>query len=293
MIHAAIPSHIRSQTINVKDSYMHYLESGAGHPIILLHGNPTSSFLWRNIIPHLEQKGRCIAVDCIGMGQSGKPDIQYRLVDHIAYIDAFLDALGVANMTLITHDWGVAIGLSISSRYPDQVQAIVLMEGHIHPIEQWENFDTESRAMFQQLRTESLGQSMVIDDNFFIETILPAGTRRALTREEMEAYRAPYRKKASRIPLLRWVNEIPIEGRPADVHAIITANQRYLATSDIPKLLLYAQPGAVIGAAEVDWCMRQCRNLTAVNIGAGVHFLPEDHPHTIGTTIAHWLNTFQ
>jgi haloalkane dehalogenase len=289
MIHAAIPSHIRSQMVRVKDSEMHYLESGAGDPIVFLHGNPTSSYLWRNVIPHLEPYGRCLAVDYIGMGQSGKPPLAYRLVDHLAYIDAWLNTLGLTNVIFVTHDWGVVIGLHLAARYPDRVRAIVLMEGHIHPIVRWDDFDADSQTMFKNLRTPARGETMVIEDNFFIETILPAGTRRPLSDAEMDAYRAPYRHKDARTPMLRWANEIPIEGQPADVHAIVVANQAYLATSALPKLLLYASPGAIIGATEVTWCTQTCPQLTAVDIGGGIHFLPEDQPDAIGSTIAGWL----
>jgi len=290
MPQAAIPGHIQSKMVDVKGSRMHYLESGAGEPIVFLHGNPTSSYLWRNVIPYLDAKGRCIAVDCIGMGRSEKPDIDYRLVDHIAYIDAFLEALGVAACALVAHDWGVVIGLHLAERYPERVRAIAFMEGHIHPIARWDDFDADARAMFEQLRAPDLGQKMVIEDNFFIEIILPAGTRRALAPEEIDAYRTPYRDQRARKPLLRWVNEIPIEGQPADVHAIISANQAYLAASEIPKLLLYARPGAVIGAEELAWCTRRCRNLTAVDCGDGIHFLPEDQPGAIGQAVARWLD---
>lgn len=293
MLHAAIPSHIRSQMISVKDSEMHYLESGAGDPIVFLHGNPTSSYLWRNVIPHLEPHGRCLAVDYIGMGRSGKPNLAYHLVDHLTYIDAWFDALGLTNVTLVTHDWGVVIGLHLAARYPDRMHAIAFMEGHLHPIVRWDDFDAASQTMFKQLRTPPLGETMVIEENFFIETILPAGTRRRLSDEEMDAYRAPYRDKGARKPMLRWANEIPIAGEPADVHAIVVANQAYLATSAIPKLLLYASPGAIIGAADVAWCTQTCRQLTAIDIGAGIHFLPEDQPDAIGAAIAGWLERVQ
>ncbi len=289
MIHADIPRHIRSQTIRVKDSELYYLEVGSGDPIVFLHGNPTSSYLWRNVIPYLEPHGRCLAVDYIGMGRSGKPNIAYRLVDHLAYIDAWLDALALTSLTLITHDWGVVIGLQLARRYPDRVQAIALMEGHLHPIAHWDDFDADARIMFQQLRTPALGERMVLEENFFIETILPAGTRRTLSDAEMDVYRSPYRDKRARTPMLRWANEIPIAGEPSDVHAIVTANQAFLSAAAIPKLVLYASPGAIIGAAEIARCMQTCQQLTAIDIGAGIHFLPEDQPDAIGTAIASWL----
>lgn len=291
MSRADIPAGIASKIIAVNGSPMHYLEVGAGDPILFLHGNPTSSYLWRNVIPHVAGHGRCIAVDLIGMGRSGKPQIAYRLADHIAHIDAFIDTLGLTDLTLVMHDWGVAIGLHFLARFPKRVRAIALMEGHIRTIDSWSHFDAGARAMFQRLRTEDVGRKLVIEDNFFIETVLPSGVQRALSATEMDAYRTPYREPRDREPLWRWPNEIPIEGYPADVHAIVSDNNATLATSPIPKLLLHAHPGAVIGPAEVAWCRRTLSNLTIVDLGPGTHFLPEDHPDAIGTALARWLGT--
>ena len=278
-----------SRTVEVKDSWLHYLKAGAGDPILFLHGNPTSSYLWRNVIPYVEGKGRCLAVDLIGMGHSGKPDIAYRLVDHAAYLDAFIDALRLHDLTLVVHDWGVAIGLHYAKRYPERVKAVAFMEGHLRPINRWEHFDEGSRAMFKDLRTDGIGQRMVIEDNFFIETILPAGTQRTLSEGEMNVYREPYLEPRARTPLWRWPNEIPIAGTPADVVEIVDGNWRYLTTSDLPKLLLYATPGAVIGADAVALCQNTFTNLTAAEVGEGLHFLPEDRPDEIGRALARWL----
>lgn len=282
---------VSSKQQRVESSHLHYLDAGEGDPILFLHGNPTSSYLWRNVIPHLTSHGRCIAVDLIGMGKSGKPDIDYCLVDHINYISAFVDALGLENLTLVMHDWGVTIGLDFARHHPERVRAVAFMEGHIHPVAKWDDFDEGSRTMFQDLRTEGVGQQMVIENNFFIETILPAGTKRTLTAEDMDAYRAPYLDKHARKPLWRWPNEIPIEGVPAAVTDIVTLNQRYLAHTGIPKLLLYATPGAVIGSSEVAWCKETLSNLTAINLGEGLHFLPEDHPEAIGAALSAWLRS--
>jgi haloalkane dehalogenase len=279
---------IRSHYVAIKGSQMHYLEAGSGAPLVFLHGNPTSSFLWRKILPRLAPLGRCIALDYIGMGQSDKPSIAYRLVDHISYVEAFLDALALRDATFVTHDWGVVIGLTLGRQRPELIRGIVLMEGHIHPIAGWDALDAGAQALFQQLRTDGLGQELAIEQNIFIEVVLPSGMHHTLTPHEMETYRAPYREKQARLPLWRWANEIPIQGQPADVHAMVSANQVYLATTNVPKLLLYGQPGAVIGAAEVAWCLRECPGLTASNIGPGIHFLPEDQPDVISAAIAAW-----
>jgi len=251
---ADIPAGITSQTIAVKGSTLHYLAAGSGDPIVFLHGNPTSSYLWRNVIPHVAAHGRCIAVDLIGMGRSGKPPLAYRLSDHIAYIDAFIDALGLTAITFVGHDWGVAIGLHYLTRFPERVRAFAFMEGHIHPIAGWDDFDAGGRAIFEALRTKDVGRRMAIDENFFIETVLPSGVQRAFTADEMAAYRAPYLAPQEREPLWRWPNEIPIAGQPADVTALIRDNQTTLVASPIPKLLCHATPGAIIGPAEVAWC---------------------------------------
>lgn len=221
MSRAAIPSRFASQTLYVKDSYLHYLEAGKGNPILFLHGNPTSSYMWRNVVPYVEGKGRCLALDLIGMGASGKPELGYSLMEHIAYVEAFIDALGLNNLTFVMHDWGVAIGLHFLTCHSDRIKAVAFMEGHHHSIGSWSDFDEGSREMFKNLRTEGVGEQMVIEENFFIETVLPGGVLRKLSEEEMRAYRTPYLEKRARTPILRWVREIPIEGHPADVHDIV------------------------------------------------------------------------
>ena len=293
MIQAHIPQHVTSQTVDVLDSYLHCLDSGEGEPILFLHGNPTSSYLWRNVMPLLDQNHRCIAVDMIGMGASGKPDIDYRLVDHIKYIDAFIDALDLHNFTLVMHDWGVAVGLHYAQRFEERVKALVFMEGHILSIDRWDDLDEGAQDMFKKLRTETLGQAMIIDDNFFIEAVLPSGILRTLSPEEMASYRAPYIDPDARKPLWRWPNEIPIEGKPVDVHNIVNEYNAFLVATHVSKLLLYADPGAIIRSAEVSWCKANLHNFSAADIGPGLHFLPEDRPHEIGAAIAQWLETVE
>ena len=280
-----------SRTVNVRDSFMHYLEADpsktSSNPILFLHGNPTSSYLWRNVIPHVQDKGRCLAPDLIGMGASGKPDMDYRLAEHIAYVDAFIEVLGLDNLTFVMHDWGVALGLHYLTRYPERVKAVAFMEGHLHT-NTWDDFDEDSQVMFKRLRTEGVGETMILEENFFTETVLPGGTLRDLSEEEMDAYRAPFLERSARKLILQAVREIPIEGEPADVAQMVDAYNAYLTTSDVPKLLFYAQPGAIIGEKEVAWC-KTLPNLTAVNIGEGLHFLPEDRPNEIGRGLREWL----
>ncbi len=288
-IESSVPDFLTSRTVEVKGSQMHYLEAGEGDPIVFVHGNPTSSYLWRNVMPHITSLGRCIAVDLIGMGRSDKPNIGYRLADHAAYLDGFIEALNLRRVTFVMHDWGVSLGLHYLARYPDRVRAVAWMEGRLHPVASWDDFDEGSRKIFKQLRTEGVGERMVVEENFFVETILPAGTLRDFTDEEMAAYRAPYRDPSTRWPLLRWAEEIPIEGQPADMRQILDRYREALVSCSLPKLLMHGEPGAIVGPDEVAWCRQALSQLTVVNVGPGVHFLPEDQPHRIGTVLAEWL----
>lgn len=282
---------IASRFATVRGESMHYLEAGSGEPVVFIHGNPTSSFLWRNVIPWVAAGRRCIAVDLIGMGWSGKPAIEYRLRDHVAYVDGFLEALGLGEVTFVLHDWGVAIGLHYLARFPERVRGVALMEGHLHPIERWADLGA-GEAIFRQVRSEDVGRKMVIGENFFVEVVLPSGVVRALTEEEMEAYRAPFRRAEDREPLWAWPLEIPIEGEPADVAELMVGYREALVRSTVPKLLFFARPGAVIGAAEVAWCREELTNLTVVDLGEGIHFLPEDHGEAIGRGVVGWLDSF-
>lgn len=283
---------ITSRHVTVHGQPMHYLNAGIGQAVLFLHGNPTSSYLWRNVLPAVSEVTRVIAVDLIGMGQSAKPDIPYRLQDHIAFVQGFIDALELDDLVLVLHDWGVVIGLDLLRRAPERVRGVAFMEGHIHPIEQWQDFDPGARTLFQELRDPVRGRQLIIDENMFIEAVLPSGILRTLSDEEMSAYRAPFLESQSREPIWRWVQEIPIEGEPAEVTEIVRTNQQTLQTSPVPKLLFYAQPGAVIGAAEVAWCQQHCGKLTTIDLGAGSHFLPEDHPAAIAAGLRYWLSSF-
>lgn len=277
-----------SRFVKVHGSTMHYVESGAGDPIVFLHGNPTSSYLWRNVIPHLSPLGRCIAPDLIGMGRSGKPEIEYRFFDHVRYVEGFLETLGLRDVTLVIHDWGSALGFDYAMRHPKNIKAIAFLEAIVLPLPDLQAFPDGMREMFRAFRSPDQGRKLIIDQNIFIESVLPNAILRKLSEEEMNRYREPFLEPKSREPLWRWPNEIPIGGEPADVEAVVTDYNLKLQQSEIPKLLLYATPGAVLTAPLVEWCRRSLKNLTAVNVGAGVHYLQEDHPHEIGAAIADW-----
>jgi haloalkane dehalogenase len=275
--------------VRVLDARMAYIDEGEGPPIVFLHGNPTSSYLWRNVIPHVRHLGRVIAPDLIGMGRSDKPDIPYRFADHARYLHAFLDALALRDIAFVVHDWGSALGFDWAMRQPDRVRAIAFMEAILLPIPSWDVFPEAARARFQAFRTPGVGEQLVYDENVFIEQNLPAATIRRLTPEEMDAYRAPFRERASRKPMLAWPREIPIAGEPPDVVAIVERYRDALTRSPIPKLLFTAEPGAIVRAPVVAWAKQHLPNLEVVPLGPGVHYVQEDHPHEIGRALAAWL----
>lgn len=284
-ISAAFP--YDSKYVDVRGSKMHYVEEGSGDPVLFLHGNPTSSYLWRNIIPHVSPVGRCIAPDLIGMGKSDKPNIEYRFVDHAKYVDGFIEALGLKNITLVIHDWGSALGFHYARRNESNVKAIAFLEAIVRPLT-WAEWPEQAKGMFQAFRTPAMGEQMIMDNNMFVEATLPGAILRKLSDEEMNRYREPYPDRESRRPLWRWPNEIPIDGEPADVHEIVQAYSKWLGESPLPKLLLHAQPGAIMRNL-LGWCEDNIANLKSVDVGAGVHFLQEDTPHEIGEAIRDWM----
>jgi haloalkane dehalogenase len=280
-------SHPRKR-LAVLDTEMSYVDTGKGDPIVFLHGNPTSSYLWRNIIPYLSNYGRCLAPDLVGMGQSGKsPTKSYRFVDHARYLDAWFEALNLtSNVTLVIHDWGSALGFHRATRFPKQIQGIAYMEALVSP-RRWEDFG-EAGGLFRALRSEK-GEQMIFDENFFVEGILPRSILRKLSDQEMAAYRAPFSTKDSRLPTLVWPRQIPIEGEPADVTAIIENYGKAMSQSSIPKLLIAGDPGAIIRGSTLEFC-RTWPNQTEITV-KGVHFLQEDSPHEIGKALQTFMKS--
>ena len=272
---------------------MAYVEVGKGDPIVLLHGNPTSSYLWRNVLPHLQPLGRCIAPDLIGMGDSDKlPNSgpgSYRFVEHRRYLDALLEALNVRErVTLVIHDWGSALGFDWANRHRNAVKSIAYMEAIVRP-QGWDHWDVMNmRPFLQALRSEA-GEKMVLQENFFIEKIVPGAVLRALTPEEMNEYRRPFAEPGEgRRPTLTWPREIPIEGDPADTAAIVAAYAEWLASSDVPKLFVKAEPGALLGSGVNLDTVRKWPAQSEVTV-QGVHFIQEDSPDEIGEAIANWM----
>lgn len=276
------------QYADVLGSRMAYVDIGRGDPIVFLHGNPSSSYLWRNVIPHLQGVGRCIAVDLIGMGRSDKPELDYRFADHARYLDAFLSALALERVTFVLHDWGSALGLDWAMRHPERVRGLALMEAFITPIADWEAFSPQVRDTFLAFRTPGVGERMVLEENIFIEQLVPGAVLRKLSEAEMQHYRAPFLEPTSRKPMLVWPREIPIAGEPADVAETVTRYRDALTRSPIPKLLLTFEPGGLVRKPIVDFCRSSFPSLDIVHIGPGLHYVQEDHPHAIGQAIADW-----
>jgi len=274
---------------------MAYVEVGEGDPIVFLHGNPTSSYLWRNVIPYLKPMGRCIAPDLMGMGDSDKlPNSgpgSYRFVEQRSYLDALLEALNVRErVTLVIHDWGSALGFDWANRHRQSVKGIAYMEAIVRP-QGWDHWDgMNMRPLLQGLRSEA-GEKMVLQENFFIEKILPGAILRKLTAEEMAEYRRPFAEPGEgRRPTLTWPREIPIDGEPADVTELVSSYAAWLSKSEVPKLFIKAEPGALLaGGANLDTA-RSWPAQREVSV-RGVHFVQEDSPDEIGQAIVGWLGS--
>lgn len=277
-----------SKFSEVRGSKMHYVEQGSGDPLLFIHGNPTSSYLWRNVIPHVAPYGRAIAVDLIGMGKSDKPNIPYRFFDHSSHLEGFIEALGLRNVTLILHDWGGALGIYYARRHQDNVRGVAFMEAVLRTT-RWEEFPPKFKITFKLFRAPVIGWLLISVGNVFIQKILPQTIVRPLSAEEMEHYASPYPTVASRRPLRQWPREIPIDGQPADVHEAVAANGYWLAETELPKLFLKARPGAIVSKKLASWVQESCSNLETVQIGKGLHFIQEDRPHEIGAALATWL----
>jgi haloalkane dehalogenase len=278
--------------LSVLDSEMAYREAGrTDAPVALfLHGNPTSSYLWRNVIPHVAEVAHCIAPDLIGFGQSGKPDIAYRFEDHARYLDAFIAKAGIRTAYLVVHDWGSGLGFHLAARRPELVRGLAFME-FIRPIPTWEEFlrDSKAREIFRKFRTPVEGEKLILENNAFVERVLPGSIVRRLTEEEMAVYRSPFPTPESRRPTWRFPNELPIAGEPADVVATLETAHASLAQSAYPKLLFAADPGALVPPDVAEDFARKLHDCELVKVGAGIHYLQEDHPETIGRSVSEFI----
>ena len=276
--------------IDVLGKQIAYVEMGEGDPIIFQHGNPTSSYLWRNILPQLKSLGRCIAMDLIGMGDSekleDKGNMTYSYDTHKKYFDGFLDAIGVeSNATLVIHDWGSALGFDWANDYPQKVKAICYMEGIVQSME-WEDWNEDAKGIFQGFRSPA-GEEMIFEKNLFIEAVLPGSILRKLSDAEMNEYRRPFNDKKSRRPTLDWPRQIPLENNPPEICRIVDSYSQWMAENNIPKLFINAEPGAILIGKQREFC-RTWKNQKEVTV-KGSHFIQEDSPNQIGNAIFDWL----
>jgi haloalkane dehalogenase len=275
--------------LSVLDSTMHYQDSGTGNPLVFLHGNPGSAYEWRNVLPHVGE-GRLLAPDLIGMGASGKPGIAYSFADHARYLDAWFDGLGLERVTLIGHDWGGALAFDWAARHPQRVAGVAFLESIVKPME-WEDLSPGSRA-----RTESAlgpaGEQTVLGQDAFIRAAFTGGVLTPVSAEDLDVYLAPYPTPESRRPILAWVRQRPLGGKPAEVVARIDGYAGWLAASeDVPKLLLtFEGPGLIIGERLTGWCASHIAALEIVPCGQAGHHAPEDRPQEIAKAIAAWAD---
>jgi haloalkane dehalogenase len=282
---------LTKKTVDVLGSRMAYHERGEGTPVLFLHGNPTSSYLWRDVIPELAGCGRLIAPDLIGMGDSAKlpdPDTDtYRFTTHRKYLAAFIDAvIGPAqSIVLVVHDWGSALGFDWANHHRDRIRGVAYMEGIVRPVAGWEEWSAAATPIFQGFRSDK-GEAMILDRNVFVERVLPGSVLRKLTEAEMTEYRRPFLQARDRWPTLTWPRQIPIAGEPADVVEIATDYSKWMAENDIPKLFVNADPGAILVGAVRDFC-RSWKNQAEITV-SGSHFIQEDSGPAIGRAVAGW-----
>ena len=285
-ISAAFP--FDSKYIDINGSKIHYIDEGEGDPVLFIHGNPTSSYLWRNIIPYVQPKARCIALDLIGMGKSDKPDIGYTYKEHYNYLEKFIAKLNLKNITLVIHDWGSGLGFHYANTHRDNIKGIAFMEAMIKPLTYKGMPSASLRMAFRMMRTSGIGWLMISVANMFVKKLLPDMIVRKLSKEEIDYYEMPYPNVASRKAVRVWPKEVPLDGMPKYSHDTIKAYGEWLKESNVPKLFFYAQPGAIILEESVEYIKSNFSNMKSVDVGEGLHYIQEDNPHLIGEEIAKW-----
>lgn len=282
--------------VSILGSKIAYVDEGDGDPIVFLHGQPTSSYLWRNIMPFVESQGRIIAPDNIGFGKSDQPELDYTFGDHYRYFEAFMNELDLNNVTLVVHDWGSGLGLHYAAQNPEKIKAIVTMESIIAPLIPAASYDAMPKELgdfFRTVRDPENGRKLLIEDNFFIEGALPGFVVRPLAEEAHDVYRAPFLTGKSRIQVNQWPNEMPIGGQPAATDKIVNEYNAFLEETDIPWLFLYSTPGALNTPEVADYWAARAKNIETVYIGHGLHYVQEDQPYAIGRAIADWYRRLE
>ncbi len=277
-------------TVEVLDSYLSYRDVGTGDiPVVFLHGNPVSSYVWRNVIPHVSGQTRCLAPDLIGMGESGKPDLAYRLADHARYLDAWFDAMSLNDAVLVGHDWGGTLAMDWAARHPGRVRGIAVTETFLRPVRS-EELAPPVAGLFRGYRSPK-GDKMVMEDNMVIEVNLARGVAGGLAAADLDVYRAPFLEPASRKPMLAWTREFPLDGEPADVIEVVLGCGRWMAgTPEVPKLIMAVEGGVGLGSPEVvGWAAENFAGVEVESVGPGGHQIPEDQPAAMGAAVTSWL----
>jgi len=282
--------------IDILGSKMAYIDVGEGDPILFVHGEPTSSYLWRNIMPHLESQGRLIAPDNIGFGKSDQPELDYTFGDHYLYFEEFVKKMELKNITLVVHDWGSGLGLHYASQNESNVKAIVTMESLMAPIlpaKTWEDYPKHKVAFSKMIRSEDVGRRMVIKENWFLEKGIPIGILRPLDKETHSVYLEPFQTEKSRIQVYQWPKELPINGEPEAMVKIIGDYNLWLEKTEIPWLFLYALPGSQSPPEAADYWEKRAKNIQITYIGTGIHYVQEDQPYAIGRAIHDWYRRIE
>lgn len=287
VISSAFP--FESNYIDVLGSKMHYVEQGKGDPILFIHGVPTSSYLWRNIIPSVSSVGRCIAVDLIGFGKSDKPDIPYRVFDHIRYLDGFIQALKLERLTLVMHGWGSVPGFDYAMRHPEKIAGLAFLESHIRPITSHNMLALPVQQWASILEADDGSFNKIMNGNYFVDKVMPSGCLRQLTEEEMNYYRAPFSKPGSCLPIWQYFQDLPLGKGPDDVLKLIENYSNKLKQSNIPKLMLYGVPGFTTTMDTVMWAKQNLPNLTLVDLDEALYYTPEYKPNEISQHIVEWI----
>ena len=277
-------------TIEILESSMSYRDAGGGDgAVVFLHGNPLSSYCWRDVMPHVATRARCLAPDLIGMGESGKPDIGYRFADHARYLDAWFDAVAPSEVVIVGHDWGGALGMDWAARHPSRVRGVAVIETFLRPL-RWSEMAPAAAERFRAFRSP-LGEEMILANNMMIESNLVLTVASGLATSDLDVYRAPFLEPASRKPLLVWTREFPLDGEPADVAERVLDYGRWMAaTPEVPKLLMSLDNGVGLGSSEmISWAAETFASAQIVSVGPGGHQATEDQPDRIGRAVAHWL----
>ncbi|WP_423064082.1 haloalkane dehalogenase [Candidiatus Paracoxiella cheracis] len=276
-----------SNYVSIEGSNIHYIEDGTGDPVIFLHGMPTSSYLWRNIIPSLADKAHCIAPDLIGMGRSDKPPIDYTIFDHIKYIEGFIETLGLENITFVLHGWGSVVGFDYARRHEDKIKALAFYESHVRPTTDWDMFSLPVQQLATLLKRPGASYHAIVEQNYLINKLLPNGVLRKLSEEELEQYRKPFPDAQSRKPLWQYIQDLPL-GNGNGVVALIDKYSQWLQHAPQPKLMMYAIPGFITTMATVQWAKSHIQNLTLVELQDALHFAQESMPDIFCKELRSW-----